>query len=81
MGETLAGKDTKMATMDRMTKDGKKISGKAIETMHKALVEFGYTGIGIERVEGYVDNLIAGEKPVGGPDMFVQGWLKQAHLL
>lgn len=45
------------------------------EGFSATLHDFGYA-ITPEMVEPYIAHFFAGEKPVGGPEAFVHGWLR-----
>lgn len=42
----------------------------------KTLTEFGYC-VSQENVKAWIIGYYAGEKPAGGPAMFVHGWLRK----
>ena len=48
---------------------------KVAEAFATTLVDFGYP-IAANAVEPYIASFFAGEKPKGGPEGFVHGWLR-----
>lgn len=69
--------------MDYMTKTGKTVTARMVATMQKALIDFGYPReyMTTEVISTYVEHAIAGDKPKGGPEMFVHNWMKEANLV
>ena len=56
------------------------ITDEAVREMTRNLNDFGYR-IDFEHCRKAIDALMAGEAPKGGPQMFMQTWLRDANLL
>ena len=56
------------------------IDPEGIREMYQALREFGYP-LTEEYVRSVAEGLLQGKPPIGGPAMFIQGWLKKAGRL
>ena len=51
-----------------------------VRLITRALKDFGYN-VDFAYCRKTVDDLMAGEPPVGGPAAFIQDWLQKANLL
>ena len=56
------------------------VSDAAVRDMVTALTDFGYP-VDFTYCRKAVDDLLAGESPLGGPQGFIRRWLKDAKLL
>ncbi|KKL59704.1 hypothetical protein LCGC14_2212640 [marine sediment metagenome] len=57
-----------------------KITDEQVRGMMDGLKEFGYP-VDFAYCRKSVDDLMEGKDPVGGPQGFIQGWLREAKLL
>lgn len=78
------GKDLCDACQSRQDGAGadepKRLKPESYRSIHKALTEFGYP-LTLEWVEAKTNELLDGGECVGGPDMFIHGFLEKAGLV
>jgi hypothetical protein len=60
--------------------DSNHIADEAVRDITRALKEFGYP-VDFAYCRKAVDDLMKGKNPVGGPQGFIQGWLRDAKRL
>ena len=55
------------------------LTERSVKSIHQALTEFGYP-VTVDWVRDSAAKMIAGEKPVGGPDMMIRSMLVDSGI-